>query len=145
MKFVETPSWLTNNRPMTIGNTILIPEGYNELMEEVNLGTSLDKLRHYQDDTYHSMPYTTLAEEEVPHVAQMRDMGLFRFLGRYGKDFIKTGFKQGDMYKDEDSLEGFHMGHGGFEKEELWDRILKGKHKMILDEEERSLYTQHNH
>ena len=134
VKFVDSPrwlSWLHQNRPFTVGNTVISPKDFGGQDAFNNAEDWSDEqllnMNNIQQGNEYSSWGELVAKEETPHVAQYRDMGLFGFLGNYVKELFQSG-GQKDMYEDEHSLEGFHA-HNPEEKARLYNQIVGDEHQ----------------
>ena len=126
VKFRESPDWLTDGRPFALGNTVFVPPEAISSIQEDSFSAARYIIKHGADpEEVAKNPYTFLAKEEIPHVAQYRDKGLLGFFASYIGSLFKNKFDQRKIYDDEGSLEGFHM-HDYEEKEALQRSILDG-------------------
>jgi hypothetical protein len=67
----QSPGWLSQGRPFTIGNTIFAPSKMHENLKDWDIDR--------------------IVKEELPHIAQYRDEGLFGFAVKHAKDLFKHG------------------------------------------------------
>jgi hypothetical protein len=105
VKFVDTPGIFSKD-PWTLGNTVFYPkDAWTSALEPGS-----DELLGYKMQNETGVLYDTLGDmiagEEVPHISQYRDKGLLGFLADYGLQVGRHG--HGELYKDAESLEGFH-------------------------------------
>ena len=66
--------------------------------------------------------YGSLLEEEIPHVAQYRKLGILNFLGRYLSEVFEHG-SQAKTYETPGTLESFHRTDAN-EKTRLLNEVL---------------------
>jgi len=118
-----------------VGNTIFMPGGgelYDEWRKDIGKKSTWNK-KYPGTDIPMPNPYSYEQteekiqnrikydiENELPHVQQFRERGLFGFMKKYLKDVKKHG-KHG-MYREDNTLESFHK-----------DYDKKGEKKEYLD------------
>jgi hypothetical protein len=100
-----------------VGNTVYLPK-----TSEYNNPEFLNQLNEELNTSYFDIG-STLAGEEVPHIAQYRNKGLLGFIKNYLKD-LKTHGGQLGMYGAKESLEGFHL-ESPEEKLSLFNEVYK--------------------
>ena len=132
VKFVDSPawtSWLHGNNPFTVGNTIVVPKeaGFlKDLIRWGRVGRPENEGNPFGKEHYESYG-EFIAGEEVPHVAQYREEGLLKFLGRYVSDMFQHGIlgghEYGNIYETEGTHEGFHFKNPE-EKKRLFEEVL---------------------
>ena len=92
-------SW-TQDRPFTLGNTILVPKGaserYTKASREAGYMSPTDV---YSDED--------IIRDEIPHVQQWREEGLLGFLGKHIWDLAKHGAGE-KTYDVTGTHESFH-------------------------------------
>ena len=107
IKFRQSPDILSGRRPFTIGNTVFVPPGgpgyFQEQADYVGGEQGIDP------SVIMDTPYSYIAGEEIPHVAQYRQKGLMGFIGEYLGQLVSHLGQRG-LYSDESTLEGFHYG-----------------------------------
>tara|TARA_R100000808_G_C2095009_1_gene113988 strand:- start:21 stop:476 length:456 start_codon:yes stop_codon:yes gene_type:complete len=100
VSYFKMPGYVPIERPFTLGNMIF---------------SNKRTLDEYGGDA-------EILEEEIPHVAQYRELGILNFLGKYLGEMIEHK-GQKDMYTTLGTLESFHQMDKD-EKKKLLSKVL---------------------